>query len=129
MVEKVNDSLNSIDRELSDINDGDKDKLSLWDSRLFNTWDWYSFLINEKRTTDKEIIDYFKKMQSYMTMRKNSCNMQPMKKEMILNNILNSRNYTRNSKKSSHTYPFKESLTMLTNLQQSFKTTFNLTPP
>lgn len=60
MVEKVNDSLNSIDRELSDINDGDKDKLSLWDSRLFNTWDWYSFLINEKRTTDKEIIDYFK---------------------------------------------------------------------
>ena len=96
MAEKVNDSLNTIDRELSDINDGDKDKLSLWDSTLFNTWEWYPFLINEKRTTDMEIIDYFKKMQSYMTMRKNSCNMQPMKKEMILNNILNSRNYTRN---------------------------------
>ncbi len=45
---------------MSEIDDGDKDKLAIWDSRLFNTWGWYSFLVNEKRITDKKIKDYFK---------------------------------------------------------------------
>lgn len=60
LVEKIKDSLYELDKELPTIKDDDEDALSLWDSRLFNTLEWYSFLVNKKKITDKNLKEYFK---------------------------------------------------------------------
>lgn len=60
LVEKIKDSLYDLDKELPTIKDDDEDALSLWDSRLFNTLEWYSFLVNKKKITDKNLKEYFK---------------------------------------------------------------------
>jgi hypothetical protein len=60
LVEKIKDTLYDLDKELPTIEDDDEDALSLWDSRLFNTLEWYSFLVNKKKITDKSIKEYFK---------------------------------------------------------------------
>ena len=31
-----------------------------WNSRLFNTLEWYSFLVNQQQINDKNILKYFK---------------------------------------------------------------------
>ena len=36
----------------------DKDKTK-WDFRFFNLLEWFSFLINNKKLSDKKIIDFF----------------------------------------------------------------------
>jgi hypothetical protein len=60
LVEKIKDSLTDLDRELREIEDGDKEALSFWDSRRLNTWEWFSFLVNEKQITDKNLKRYFR---------------------------------------------------------------------
>jgi hypothetical protein len=60
LAEKMNDSIIKLDQELASINNDDEDALSLWDARLFNTLEWYSFLVNKKKITDKDLTDYFK---------------------------------------------------------------------
>jgi hypothetical protein len=61
LVEKIKDSLTTLDKEIQEIEDGDENALSAWDSRRFNTWEWYSSLVNEKQITDKNIKEYFRK--------------------------------------------------------------------
>jgi hypothetical protein len=54
--------IRELEKELTTIQNKKKDldKLDDWYSRYFNTLEWFSFLINEKKISDKKIIDYFK---------------------------------------------------------------------
>jgi hypothetical protein len=54
--------LRDLDRELAKIPSGSQydDARGQWYSRIFNTLDWLSFLINEKVITDKKMIEYMK---------------------------------------------------------------------
>jgi hypothetical protein len=56
--------LRDVDRELAKIPLGSKydDVRSSWYSRMFNSLEWLSFMINEKIITDKKLIEYFKPM-------------------------------------------------------------------
>jgi len=45
--------------ELKDISSNDKIKLANFDSRLFNTLEWYCFLINEGKIKYHRLIRYF----------------------------------------------------------------------
>ena len=58
----MNDFLLSLDKELSGIEKGDEDVLSLQDARRFNILEWYSFLVNEKQITDKKMQKYFEEL-------------------------------------------------------------------
>jgi hypothetical protein len=56
--------LRDVDRELAKIPSGsqyDEDR-SLWFSRMFNSLEWLSFMINEKIMTDKKLLEYVKPM-------------------------------------------------------------------
>ena len=54
--------LRDVDRELAKIPLGSQydDVRSSWYSRMFNSLEWLSFMINEKIITDKKLIEYFK---------------------------------------------------------------------
>jgi hypothetical protein len=54
--------LRDLDREVAKIPSGSQydDARSLWYSRIFNTLDWLSFLINEKVIDDQKMIEYMK---------------------------------------------------------------------
>jgi hypothetical protein len=55
--------LRDLDRELAKIPSGSQydDARSQWYSRIFNTLDWLSYLINEKVIGDKRMIEYMKR--------------------------------------------------------------------
>jgi hypothetical protein len=55
--------LRDLDRELAKIPSGSQydDARSQWYSRIFNTLDWLSYLINEKVIGDKKMIEYMKR--------------------------------------------------------------------
>jgi hypothetical protein len=55
--------LRELDRELAKIPSASQydDARSQWYSRIFNTLDWLSFLINEKVISDKKMIEYMKR--------------------------------------------------------------------
>jgi hypothetical protein len=56
--------LRDVDRELAKIPSGSQfdDVRSSWYSRMFNSLEWLSFMINEKIFTDKKLIEYIKPM-------------------------------------------------------------------
>jgi hypothetical protein len=56
--------LRDVDRELAKIPSGSQydEARSSWFSRMFNSLDWLSFLINEKIMTDKKLVEYIKPM-------------------------------------------------------------------
>ncbi len=59
LAEKINESLLNLDKELSGIEEGNEEALSLWDARRLNILEWYSFLVNEKQITDRKIQEHF----------------------------------------------------------------------
>lgn len=56
--------LRDVDRELAKIPSGSQyDEIrSSWLSRMFNSLEWLSFMINEKIMTDKKLVKYIKPM-------------------------------------------------------------------
>ncbi|WP_458744431.1 hypothetical protein [Candidatus Nitrosocosmicus sp. T] len=56
--------LRDVDRELAKIPSGSKyDEIrSSWLSRMFNSLEWLSFMINEKIMTDRKLVKYIKPM-------------------------------------------------------------------
>jgi len=54
--------LRDVDRELAKIPLGSQydDVRSSWYSRMFNSLEWLSFMINERMITDKKLIEYVK---------------------------------------------------------------------
>jgi hypothetical protein len=54
--------LRNLDLELARVPSGAQydDVKRQWYSRIFNTLNWLSFMINEKRTTDRKIIEHMK---------------------------------------------------------------------
>ena len=54
--------LRSLDLELAKVPPGSQydNTRSQWYSRIFNTLNWLSFMINEKMITDKKIIEHMK---------------------------------------------------------------------
>ena len=54
--------LRNLDRELAKIPSGSQydDARSQWYSRIFNSVNWLSFMINEKMISDKKMIEHFK---------------------------------------------------------------------
>ena len=56
--------LRDVDRELAKIPSGSQfDEIrSSWFSRMFNSLEWLSFMINEKIMTDKKLVKYIKPM-------------------------------------------------------------------
>jgi hypothetical protein len=54
--------LRNLDLELAKVPPGSQydDARNQWYSRIFNTLNWLSFMINEKMITDKKMIDYMK---------------------------------------------------------------------
>ena len=54
--------LRDLDRELAKIPSGSQydDARSQWYSRIFNSVNWLSFMVNEKLITDKKMIEHFK---------------------------------------------------------------------
>jgi hypothetical protein len=54
--------LRNLDRELAEIPSGSQynDARSRWYSRIFNSVDWLSFMINEKVISDKKMIEHIK---------------------------------------------------------------------
>jgi hypothetical protein len=59
----IYNDLRDLDRELAKIPSGSQydDARSQWYSRIFNTLDWLSYLINEKVIGDKRMIEYMKR--------------------------------------------------------------------
>jgi hypothetical protein len=53
-----------VERELAKILSGSQyeDVRSSWYSRMFNSLEWLSFMINERIITDKKLIEYIKPM-------------------------------------------------------------------
>jgi hypothetical protein len=35
------------------------DEIEMWDNRLFNWLEWFSYLVNEKQIKNKKLIRYF----------------------------------------------------------------------
>lgn len=66
MAESVYKHLKQLEKELSDfpyeVDHPTKttEAKKHWDSRLFNTLEWYAFLVNKNEIKDKSIIKYFK---------------------------------------------------------------------
>jgi hypothetical protein len=66
MAESVYKDLKQLEKELSDfpyeVDNPTKttEAKKHWDSRLFNTLEWYAFLVNKNEIKDKSIIKYFK---------------------------------------------------------------------
>jgi hypothetical protein len=56
--------LRDVDRELAKIPSGSQydEVTSSWLSRMFNSLEWLSFMINEKIMTDKKLVNYVKPM-------------------------------------------------------------------
>jgi hypothetical protein len=56
--------LRDVDRELAKIPSGSQydEARSSWFSRMFNSLEWLSFMINEKIMTDKKLVEYIKPM-------------------------------------------------------------------
>ena len=56
--------LRDVDRELAKIPSGSQydEVRSSWFSRMFNSLEWLSFMINEKIMTDKKLVEYIKPM-------------------------------------------------------------------
>jgi hypothetical protein len=56
--------LRDVDRELAKIPSGyqNDEVRSSWLSRMFNSLEWLSFMINEKIMTDKKLVNYVKPM-------------------------------------------------------------------
>ena len=56
--------LRDVDRELAKIPSGSQydEARSSWFSRMFNSIEWLSFMINEKIMTDKKLVEYIKPM-------------------------------------------------------------------
>lgn len=56
--------LRDVDRELAKIPSGSQfdDVRSSWYSRMFNSLEWLSFMINERLISDKKLIEYIKPM-------------------------------------------------------------------
>jgi hypothetical protein len=56
--------LRDVDRELAKIPSGSQydDFRGSWFSRMFNSLEWLSFMINEKIMTDKKLVEYIKPM-------------------------------------------------------------------
>ncbi len=56
--------LRDVDRELAKIPSGSQydEVRSSWFSRMFNSLEWLSFMINEKIMTDKKLVGYIKPM-------------------------------------------------------------------
>jgi len=56
--------LRDVDRELTKIPSGSQfdDVRNSWYSRMFNSLEWLSFMINEKIITDKKLIEFIKPM-------------------------------------------------------------------
>jgi hypothetical protein len=54
--------LRDVDRELAKIPSGPRfdEVRSPWFSRMFNSLEWLSFMINEKIMTDKKLVEYIK---------------------------------------------------------------------
>jgi hypothetical protein len=54
--------LRDVDRELAKIPSGPQydEVRSSWFSRMFNSLEWLSFMINEKIMTDKKLVEYIK---------------------------------------------------------------------
>ena len=54
--------LRDVDRELAKIPSGSQydESRSSWFSRMFNSLEWLSFMINEKIMTDKKLVEYIK---------------------------------------------------------------------
>jgi hypothetical protein len=66
MAEGTYKDLKELEKELPelppDVTTGDADSKAKthWNSRLFNTLEWYSFLVNKEQIKDEAIIKYFK---------------------------------------------------------------------
>jgi hypothetical protein len=60
----VMNELRDVDRELTKISSGSQfdDARNSWYSRMFNSLEWLSFMINERIITDKKLIEYIKPM-------------------------------------------------------------------
>jgi hypothetical protein len=60
----VMNELRDVDRELTKIPSGSQfdDARNSWYSRMFNSLEWLSFMINERIITDKKLIEYIKPM-------------------------------------------------------------------
>lgn len=56
--EIVND-LDSLDKDLPEVPDGDKERLAIWQQRLFNRLEWISLLMNNDRIKLNELRRYF----------------------------------------------------------------------
>jgi len=69
MAESVYRDLRELEKELSQIPPRDptehvdvkyNEAIRDWDSRFFNTLEWFSFLINVREIRNKKLVDYFK---------------------------------------------------------------------
>ena len=60
----VTNELRDVDRELAKIPSGSQfdDARNSWYFRMFNSLEWFSFMINERMITDKKLIEYIKPM-------------------------------------------------------------------
>ena len=58
----VMNELRDVDRELAKISSGPQydEVRSQWFSRMFNSLEWLSFMINEKIMTDKKLVEFIK---------------------------------------------------------------------
>jgi hypothetical protein len=62
LLNNIFSELRNLDRELAKISSGSQynDARSQWYSRIFNSVDWLSFMINEKVINDKKMIEHIK---------------------------------------------------------------------
>ena len=62
LLNNIFSELGDLDRELAKITSGSQynDARSRWYSRIFNSVDWLSFMINEKEISDKKMIEHIK---------------------------------------------------------------------
>src|SRR6476660_5124432 len=62
LLNKIFSDLRDLDREVANISSESKydDIRSQWYSRIFNSVNWLSFMVNEKVISDKKMIEHFK---------------------------------------------------------------------
>jgi hypothetical protein len=53
--------LTQLDAELVKIKKDNGNEMEMWDARVFNRLEWYSFLVNKKEIRDKKVINFFKR--------------------------------------------------------------------